>query len=227
MTDIPLRLLLLLDGRAPAGAHHHSGGMEPAVRAGFVRDLDGVAAHCRGRLHTAGRAAAGFAAAGHRCWAAGASAEQWRQLDAEFDARTPSEANRAASRSLGAGLRRLLLATVPGATRSVHASWGGVPAPAPHHPLVLGAATALAGGDDRHAARAAALTTCTAPASAAVRLLGLDPYAVHTLLSNLAPEIEAVADAAARASELPADSAPALELLADLHVRHGARLFAS
>jgi urease accessory protein UreF len=29
-------LLLLLDSRAPAGAHHHSGAMEAAIRTGLV-----------------------------------------------------------------------------------------------------------------------------------------------------------------------------------------------
>ena len=33
-------LLLLLDSRAPAGAQHHSGGMEAAVMAGLVTDLN-------------------------------------------------------------------------------------------------------------------------------------------------------------------------------------------
>ena len=99
--------------------------------------------------------------------------------------------------------------------------------PAPHHPLVLGAGTALTGGDARHAARAAALAACTSPASAAVRLLGLDPYAVHTAVAGLTTEIESIADDAARSGDLPATSAPALDLLADVHAREEARLFAS
>ncbi|MEU1094646.1 urease accessory protein UreF, partial [Streptomyces sp. NPDC005877] len=56
-------LLVLADGRFPAGGHAHSGGAEAAVRAGRVRDADGLAEFCRGRLHTAGLVAASLAAA--------------------------------------------------------------------------------------------------------------------------------------------------------------------
>ena len=45
-------LLLLLDSRAPAGAHHHSGAMEAAVMAGLVTDLAGAEDFCRTRLRT-------------------------------------------------------------------------------------------------------------------------------------------------------------------------------
>ena len=206
-------LLLILDSRSPAGAHNHSGGMEGAVSAGFVDDVDDVRAFCRGRLRTSGRVAAGFAAAACARWP-----QAMDDLDAGLDARTPSEAMRDASRTLGSGLRRLLHATFPDADLATLGE-------RPHHPLVLGAACALAGGSPQLAARAAALATCTVPASAAIRLLGLDPYAVHAVLAELAPEIDAVADASAGA--LPADSAPGLDLLADVHASQEVRLFAS
>lgn len=231
---MPARLMLLLDSRSPAGAHSHSGGMEAAVTAGWVRDVADVGEFCRGRLRTSGRVAAAFAAAACRLWlgpAAGSgtachpapgpsvgSAVQWLALDGELSARTPSEAMRVASRALGGGLRRLLRATVPDVDLAV---WQAI-RPAPHHPLVLGAACALTGGGPRLAARAAALATCTGPASAAVRLLGLDPYAVHTVIAELGPEIDAIDH-----SGLPADGAPGLDLLADHQLRTEVRLFAS
>lgn len=221
-------LLLLLDSRSPAGAHGHSGGMEPAITAGFVRDEDDVRRFCASRLTTAGAVAAGFAAAAARAWADGAPATAWRDLDDELTARMPAEAARAASRALGRGLLRLLRATVPPV--DPRPAWSLVERPAPHHPLVLGAACAIAGGDPVLAARAAALGTCTAPASAAVRLLGLDPFGVHRVLAGLSPEIDRLADAAARPvplAQLPAGSAPAMELLADVHVTREVRLFAS
>ncbi|MGW4109089.1 urease accessory protein UreF, partial [Streptomyces sp. NPDC004976] len=56
-------LLVLADGRFPAGGHAHSGGMEAAVASGRVRDTASLEAFCRGRLHTAGLVAAGLAAA--------------------------------------------------------------------------------------------------------------------------------------------------------------------
>ncbi|MFD9634761.1 urease accessory protein UreF, partial [Streptomyces violascens] len=47
-------LLVLADGRFPAGGHAHSGGAEPAVKAGRIRNAADLAEFCRGRLHTSG-----------------------------------------------------------------------------------------------------------------------------------------------------------------------------
>ncbi len=221
-------LLLLLDSRAPTGSSSHSAGLEAAVEAGWVRDLDDLTAFCAGRLHTSGRVAAAFAAAACR------DVGDWAELDEEFEARTPSEAMRTASRALGAGLRRLLRATVP-AFGDIDRQWGAV---SPHHPIVVGVACALAGADAVDAARAAALSVITTPATAAIRLLGLDPYAVHRMLAELAPEVDALALAFGgltphghenppKAVDLPADSAIALDLLADVHLHQEVRLFAS
>jgi len=234
-------LLLLLDSRAPAGAHHHSGGMEAAVGTGQVTGLASLEDFCRVRLLTSARVTAAFAASAcllHADFSERASALapasrdalRWAELDAELDARTPSEAMRAASRQLGGGLLRLLRSLRPGA--SLMTPWPRAGQAAPHHPLVLGAGVSLAGGTPELAARAAALATCSSPASAAVRLLGLDPYAVQAMLARLAPGID---DCAARAattaadppSALPCDSAPALDLLADFHLTAEVRLFAS
>ena len=220
-------LLLLLDSRAPAGAHHHSGGMEVAVATGLVTGLPEVEQFCRARLRTSGRTAAAFAAAAGRLSRDAGSARQWAELDAEFDARTPSEAMRAASRQLGGGLRRLLRAMRPDA--DLTAAWTQCGPPAPHHPLVLGAGVALAGGPPELAARAAALGACASPVSAAVRLLGLDPLGAQAMLARLAPDIDRCAGqaAASRGASLPCESAPALDLLADVHLTAEVRLFAS
>jgi urease accessory protein len=228
-------LLLLLDTRAPAGAHHHSGGMEAAVGTGLVTELADLEHFCQTRLRTSARVAAAFAAAACHLQAdfperaplpALAQAARWAELDAEFDARTPSAAMRTASRQLGGGLLRLL--------RSLDLVTPLAPGgrPAPHHPLVLGAGIGLAGGSPELAARAAALAACASPASAAVRLLGLDPFAVQAMLARLAPGIDecarrAAKDAAGPPSSLPADGAPALDLLADFHLTTEVRLFAS
>jgi urease accessory protein len=251
-------LLLLLDTRAPAGAHHHSGGMEAAVGTGLVAGLSALEDFCQARLRTSARVAAAFAAAACRLQAqfperaplpalatSGAPqadaapwtppdrwppADPWAELDDEFDARTPSAAMRAASRQLGGGLLRLLRSLQPGV--ALMTPWVRGARPAPHHPLVLGAGISLADGSPELAARAAALAACTSPASAAVRLLGLDPFAVQAMLARLAPGIDdcarrAAKDAAGPPSSLPADGAPALDLLADFHLTTEVRLFAS
>jgi urease accessory protein len=252
-------LLLLLDSRAPAGAHHHSGGMEAAVGTGLVAGLPDLEDFCRARLRTSARVAAAFAAASchlqshdaerapvpapvsrhaHRADAdlrhgqePRAELDPWAELDAEFDARTPSAAMRAASRQLGGGLLRLLRSLRPDADLVM--PWArGRGRLAPHHPLVLGAGVGLASGSPELAARAAALSACAGPASAAVRLLGLDPFAVQAMLARLAPDVDecarrAAKDAGEPPASLPSDSAPALDLLADYHLTAEVRLFAS
>lgn len=75
-------LLVLADGRFPAGGHAHSGGAEAAVAAGRVRDAEGLAAFCRGRLHTTGLTSAALAAAA-------AGGQDPLALDEAADARTP------------------------------------------------------------------------------------------------------------------------------------------
>ncbi|MER7171965.1 urease accessory UreF family protein, partial [Streptomyces mesophilus] len=87
-------LLVLADGRFPAGGHAHSGGAEEAVKAGRITDAATLEAFCHGRLHTAGLVAAGLAAAA-------AHGMDPLDLDAAADARTPSAALRTAGRKLG------------------------------------------------------------------------------------------------------------------------------
>jgi urease accessory protein len=241
-------VLMLADSRFPAGGHAHSGGLEGAVTAGMVTDVGSLELFLRGRLVTAGLVAAGLAAAACAAAAGGASGtdwefeagapggagaprageargvwEVWGGLDAEADARTPSPAQREASRRQG----RALL-------RAARAAWPSVALDAlgraPHHALVLGAAAAAAGCTPGEASLIAAYLTVTGPASAAVRLLALDPIQVSAAIARLAGTIESVAargaDAIA-ADDLPYPSAPGLDLYAEAHAREEVRLFAS
>jgi urease accessory protein len=202
-------LLLLADGRLPAGGHAHSGGLEAAVAARRVNDVASLEAFLRGRLATAGLVGAAFAAAFSRF--------RYERLDAELDARTPSPALRRASRAQG----RALL-------RAGRAMWTVPPLPAdPHHPIALGAVAAAAGLDPGEAALVAAYGSVTGPASAAVRLLALDPYAVQAVLARLARDCDDTAARAASARELPAVSAPLLDIGAEEHASWEVRLFAS
>ena len=43
-------VLLLLDSRSPAGGHSHSGGLEAAVTAGYVRDVADAEEFCNRRV---------------------------------------------------------------------------------------------------------------------------------------------------------------------------------
>jgi urease accessory protein len=215
-------LLTLADGRLPAGGHAHSGGLEAAVGAGRVHDLTSLLGFLRGRLATCGVVTAAFAAV------ACARTRLVAQLDAGLDARTPSPALRRASRAQGRALLRAGRACWPGPALDHDPR---LPR-APHHPVALGLVAAAAGLGPAQAAVAGAHGTLTGPASAAVRLLGLDPYRVHALMAGLADECDRIAaDAAARVDDpidaLPAGGAPLLELGAELHATWEVRLFAS
>jgi urease accessory protein len=102
----------------------------------------------------------------------------------------------------------------------------------PHQPTALGILAYAAGLGPVEAAVAAAHGVTTGAASAAVRLLGLDPYAVHGLIARLAPDCDRIAaEAARRADEpvddLPAAGAPLLDIGAEHHATWEVRLFAS
>lgn len=245
---------MLADGRFPAGGHAHSGGLEAAVVAGRVSDPGTLEAFLRGRVATSGAMAAAFAAAACAAFGGPPEAESEPEtgtgtdsgpetatgteaggqgrisaLDAELEARTPAPALRATSRKLGRQLLRTARAIRPhpGLDALAAALPGG-----PHQPVALGAA-ARALGLGPHAAAAAALhDAATGPATAAVRLLGLDPFAVHAVLARLAPDLDRLATAAtgradAPAAELPAYGAPSLDISAELHATWEVRLFAS
>jgi urease accessory protein len=219
-------LFVLADGRFPAGGHAHSGGAESAVAAGRITDADSLEGFCRGRLHTAGLVAAALAAAataGHDPLA----------LDEAADARTPMPALRTTARKLGRQMMRAARATWPSAELDVLAA--ARPRGA-HQPVVLGLAARSAGLAPLDAAYAVAYETVGGPATAAVRLLGLDPFDATAVLARLAPDIDQTAAAATAAAHLipeqgidalPAASAPLLDITAQQHAAWPVRLFAS
>ncbi|MBO8192654.1 urease accessory protein UreF [Streptomyces oryzae] len=215
-------LLLLADGRFPAGGHAHSGGAEAAVRAGRIHDAATLAEFCRSRLHTAGLTAAALsaaAAAGHDPLA----------LDEAADARTPSPVLRRTARRLGRQLMRAARATWPGP--ELDALAGARPKGA-HQPVVLGLTARSAGLTPLDAAQAAAYESVSGPATAVIRLLSLDPFDATAVLARLAAETDEVARQAEAASrgavaDLPAASAPLLDITAEQHATWPVRLFAS
>jgi urease accessory protein len=206
-------LLALADSRLPAGGHAHSGGVEQAIAAGVVTDPASLSTFLRRRLATAAAVAAGLAAA-----ACGADAAVLALLDAEADARTPSPALRAASRQQGRGLVRVGRRAWPSG------AWDSIPA-LPHHPIALGVAAAAGGLSPRDAAQAAAYLSVSGAATAAQRLLAMDPLTVAAVTARLSPDIDAVA--ASATGTLPAVTDPLLDLLAEVHAARKDRFFAS
>ncbi len=214
-------LLALADQRLPSGGHVHSGGVEQAITDRLVHDVLTLEAFLERRLRTAGLVSAGLAAAACAGTQFEDAAEQLRRLDVEADARTPSPAQRAASRAQGRGLIRT--ARSAWAAPSATLSWSDLGL-RPHHPLVLGCAAAAGGVAPDGAALVTAYLSVSAPSTAAQRLLALDPVAVAAVTVRLGPAIEQVA---AAAIDLPDDSDPLLDLLAERHAAREERLFAS
>ncbi|WP_409462346.1 urease accessory protein UreF [Amycolatopsis sp. GA6-003] len=223
--------LILADSRFPGGGHVHSGGFEEVAARRLVRSERDLPGFLFGRLHTAGLLAAAFAAASAHAAARAVESVHWRRLDQELDARTPSLAQREASRAQGRGTARAGRAAWPSPVLSQLLA----ETPRPHHPIITGALVGISGGSPFDAAMAAAYLAVSGPASAAVRLLGLDPFAVNAVVARLAgPMREVSAQAAETAgadpAELPAPASPALDLFAEEHARHHqeeVRLFAS
>ncbi len=213
-------VLALADGRLPTGAHAHSGGLAWVVSEGVVSDTDELAGWCRARLVTTGLVDAALAA--H-------VAMRWPELDldaidAEVMARLGGPGAVEVSRRLGRGWRRVADRVAPGALYTVP--------PDAHRVVVIGAlcgALGLGPGDVAAVVLHDALTEAT---SAAVRLLGLDPYDVARLTVSLAPLLAELAEDASRAADgplasLPSSTSPWVELATEGGVVAPERLFSS
>ncbi|MCU1663693.1 MAG: urease accessory protein [Pseudonocardiales bacterium] len=224
-----LAALTLADARFPGGGHVHSGGLEEAVARGLVTGVPDLGSFLSGRLRTTGLVGAAFAAAA--VVAAMCPPADWPALDGELDARTPAAAQRDASRAQGRATLRAARLSWPSPVLDALCA----AAPRPHHALLVGAVVGIDGGSPADAAQCVAYLSISGPASAAVRLLGLDPFAVNAAIIALRPVLDAVVAQAACAAALPPDrlpapGAPVLDLMAQAHVHHHreeVRLFVS
>jgi urease accessory protein len=228
-----LALMLLADGRFPAGGHAHSAGVEAAVADRRVVDDATLEAYVSSRVQSVGLAEAAMAAATVVRLTACPSSAQWRpalaELDAEAEARVMAEPLRAASRRLG---RQLVRAAARCWPDSLLAEVVDLRPSGLHQPVALGAVAVVVGASAREAALLALHHAASTPAQAGVRLLGLDPFAVVALLARLASTLEALADTAVMAAvgplaELPAGTGPLLEIAAVEHHGWDSRLFAT
>lgn len=228
---IPLALLLLADGRLPAGGHAHSSGMEQAVDDGIVADLESLEEVLLGRLETVGVLEA--RAAARACWLARRYDVTARMeaetlgtaladLDAAFTARLASSVARQASRAQGSAHARLGRRAFPDAAPLFDAAGR-----TPHLAVALGLLSAATGARPGAAAALAAYHAVAGPASAALRLLGLDPVGVTATIARLVRHAAALVAAAPGAGELPLLTSPVLEILHERHHERKERLFAS
>jgi urease accessory protein len=214
-----LAALLLADGRLPTGGHVHSGGVESAVADGRIVDVDSLCAYLHGRLHTVALTEAALAAAVVR------RPSEVGRLDAEADARITVPELRIASRRLGRQLIRVASRCWP------HPLLAALPE-RPHQPVALGAVGVAAGIDALTIATIAIHHATVTPAQSALRLLGLDPFAVAAVTAALAADGALVAEEAVRAADgpiedLPARNGPVVDIAAALHASLPTQLFAS
>ena len=228
-------LLLLADGRFPAGGHVHSGGAEAALLDGRLDGPDNLADYAVGRLQTSGLVDAALTAAAvvhlaADCGPRGCGpGRALRLLDAEADARLAMAPLRESSRRLGRQLTRAAAGCWPDPAVDTAAA---VHPDGPHQAVALGAVAHAAGIGPLDAARLSLHHCLTTPLQAALRLGGLDPYAVAGLAASLAPVVdevaaEAVAAAAGPIDELPCLVGPLTEIAAVEHAARTDRLFAT
>jgi urease accessory protein len=150
-------------------------------------------------------------------------------LDAEADARIPVPGLREASRRLGRQLVRVAGRCWPAPVLALAADRHprGL-----HQPVALGAVGMAAGLAPEDVARLNVHHALTTPAQAAVRLLGLDPFAVAALTARLgavgeAVVVAALAAAAGPLADLPARAGPVVDVAAAEHRGWDVRLFAT
>ncbi|MEA2148575.1 MAG: urease accessory protein, partial [Solirubrobacteraceae bacterium] len=218
--------MLLADSRFPAGSYAHSLGLEQAVSEGLGPGE--VAPFIAARLRLLARPDAGLSVAALRAAGDGDGVGvALAGLDAEHGARCPSPVLREQARRLGSQLLRSAATAWPDPAIDRYRA----ASPATPRPVALGVVGAAAGLDDLAVATVALYDDAATVASAALKLLGLDPAQTARWLAQLAPAIDAAARAvAADARPVPAQPPPAaagLELAAARHAARTERLFVS
>lgn len=214
-----LMLVTLADARLPTGAHTQSAGLEPAVRAGLA--APDVPAYLAGRLRTLARVEAGTAVVARHVTLAGGDLGVVRDA---WAARTPSPAQRAASEQLGRGYLRLLRRLWPENDAGARLAALG----RPPRPVVVGALAARVGLGAEQVVRLVGYDEAQTIASAAVKLLPVDPVAATAWVLAVHPVVERMAAELAGLTsprEIPADGAPLAEAWAEDHDRATERMF--
>lgn len=214
-----LVMMLLADARLPVAGHTQSAGLEPAVRAG----LTDVPGYLRSRLATVTRVEAATAVVALHHLRHGLPLEP---VERAWAARTPSGAMRRTSRAQGKAFLRLTRRVWPDAPGvEVVTSFGE-----PSRALVLAAVADAAGLASVSLARLVGYDDVQTVASAALKLLPLDPADVSCWVHDALPAIERLAGEVAGLTthtQIPAAGAPQLEAWAEAHAVTTRRLFSA
>jgi urease accessory protein len=216
-----LLMMLLADARLPVAGHTQSGQLEAAVRSGLAAEQ--VPVFMRSRLGSVVRVEAGAAVVALHRLRAGLPlppvAEAWA-------ARTPAAPMRDTSRTLGRAMLRLVRRLLPDSAHVAEVA----ALERPCRPLVLAAAAAAGGLAPVSLGRLVAYDDLQTVASAALKLLPLDPLDATSWVHDLLPEAERLATEVAPLTtpeRIPAPSAPQLDLWAQTHARTTRRLFSA
>lgn len=230
MVSPELVLAMLADARFPTGSHTQSAGLEAAVQAGLtMRDIPAFAA---ARLSTVVATEAGTAVVARRVCIDGPTADQTPEdlasalsaVESAWAARTPSPALRDAARRLGRGYARLAVRLWPDAPAMAALAL----VTSPSRAVVLGCVAAAAGLSAVQTARLCGYEDVQTIASAALKLLPMDPVDATRWVLELHPAIEALVDRVAdvrKTADIPASGAPLIEQEAERHARVRSRLF--
>ncbi|MFE6977070.1 urease accessory protein UreF [Streptomyces sp. NPDC057682] len=217
-----LAALVLADGRLPTGGHAQSAGLEPALAAGLAPGLipDFLAA----RLDTVASVDAACTVLARRAALSDTLGPALARITQEYEARTPSPPMRAASILLGRGMVRLAERLWPDrapvkALRALSR---------PPRPVALGVVCALTGLDDIQSARVCLYEDAQTVASAAPKLLPVDPLEPVQWVLAAADAIERAAVRAVGVNgpeDIPATAAPLMELWSLDHAERERRIF--
>lgn len=223
MSGVPVDLLLMLlaDARLPVAGHTQSAGLEPAVQGGLR--VGEVPLYISARLSTAVRVEAGTAVVALHHLTCGLPLEP---VVSAWAARTPSPALRRTSRTQARALNRLAGRLWPDAEPVARAvAMPGVP-----RPVALAATAAAVGLDPPSLARLIGYDDVQTVASAALKLLPLDPAVATGWVHDALPAVAAAAESVARLTcpaEIPATAGPQTESWAEAHAHSTRRLFSA
>ncbi len=215
--------MLLADGRFPAGTYAHSLGLEEAVSDGL--DAGGVPAFIGARLRLVAEPEARLAVAARRAALGAGGAPAALAVEDEWAARCPSPVLRESARRLGAGLLRSAAIALPSPLIDAYrAASTSTP-----RTVALGVVAAAWDVGDIQLATIALYDDAATVASAALKLLALDPAEASGWVAGLAGPIadaaSAVAADARPLADQPGPAAVGLELAASIHADHRERLF--
>jgi len=216
--------MLLADSRFPSGTYAHSLGLEQAVADG-LRAQD-VPRFIDARLCLIARPEAALSVAARRA-ALALDGAALKRLDREHGARCPSPVLRDIARRLGSQLLRSAGTAWPS---QIIDGYRAASETTPR-PIALGVVGAAASMTDLDVATVALYDDAATVASAALKLLALDPAHTAHWLAQLAPQIaasaEEIAADAREVAEQPPTAAVGLEQAAAVHAARTERFFVS